>query len=97
MGLDKRDLINALNLSVKELQQGIDAHCCLVASILENRIDERNLQPLLDLCPKRSRELRFEKAIKETIEELEESRKAFKSKRLEALRKKLTAVLIEAN
>ncbi len=34
------------------------------------------------------------KAICETIEVLEESRKAFKSRKLEALRKKLTSVLI---
>ena len=97
MGLDKKDIINALNISVKDLRQGIDTHCCLVASILEEQMDESNLLPLLDLCPKRSRERRLEKAIKEAIDVIEESRKAFKSKRLEALRKKLTSVLIDAN
>jgi len=97
MGLDKKDIISAINTSVKELQQGIDMHCCLVRSILEGQIDDRNLRPLLDLCPKRSRELVLEKVIKEAIEELEESRKAFKSKRLEALRKKLTQTLIDTN
>jgi len=35
-------------------------------------------------------------AIRDTIEVLEETRKAFKSKRLEVLRKKLTSVLIES-
>jgi hypothetical protein len=90
----KQDIINALNTSAKELQQGIDMHCCLMTSILEGEVDERNLVPLLDLCPKRSRELRLEKAIEEAIEALEESRKAFKSKRLERLRKKLTQTLI---
>ena len=34
------------------------------------------------------------KAVCETIEVLEESRKAFKSRKIESLRKKLTAVLI---
>lgn len=97
MGLDKKDMINALNTSIKELQQGIDMHCCLVASILEEQVDERNLLPLLDLCPKRSRELKLKEAIKEAIDILEESRKAFKSKKLEALRKKLTQVLIDAD
>ena len=95
MAVDKKTLINALNTSVKELQQGIDMHCCLVTSILERQMDERNLRPLLDMCPKRSRELRLEKAIKEAIEELEKSRKAFKSKKLESLRKNLTQVLID--
>ena len=96
MGMNKKDIISAINTSVKELQQGIDMHCCLVRSILEGQIDDRNLKPLLDLCPKRSRELVLEKVIQEAIEELEESRKAFKSKRLEALRKKLTQTLIDA-
>lgn len=97
MELGKSDLIKALNTSVKELQQGIDTHCCLVTSILEEQVDERNLRPLMDLCPRRSCELVMRGAIKEAIDVLEESRKAFKSKRLEILRKKLTQVLIDTN
>ena len=97
MGLDKREIINAINASVKELQQGIDSHCCLMTSILEGQVDERNLRPFLDMCPKRTREVRLEKAVREAIEELEESRKSFKSKRLEMLRKKLTQALIETD
>ena len=97
MGVDKLELIDALYTSVKEMQQGIDLHCCLVSSILEGQVDERNLKPLLDMCPRRSRELLMRDAIKEAIDVLEESRKAFKSKRLEALRKKLTQVLIDVD
>jgi len=97
MGVDKRELINALNTSVKELQQGIDLHCCLVTSILEGQVDEHNLKPLLDMCPKRSRELLMKHAIKKAIDVLEESRKSFKSKMPEALRKKLTQVLIDVD
>ena len=47
------------------------------------------------VLPSTHRQLRFKEAITEAIEVLEETRKAFKSKRLEALRKKLTQVLIE--
>lgn len=97
MGDDKRDLIDVLNTSVRELRQRIDVHCCLVTSILEGRVDENGLRSLMDLCPRRSRELMMKTAIKEAIDVLEESRKAFKSKRLEALRKKLTHVLIDAD
>jgi hypothetical protein len=97
MNVEKQELINALTNSIKELQQGIDMHCCLVTSIVEGRLDERCLQPLLDKCPKRSRERRLEQAIKETIDILEEPKKSFKSKTLEALRKKLTQVLIDQN
>ncbi|MEA2085176.1 MAG: hypothetical protein U9O82_13260 [Thermodesulfobacteriota bacterium] len=93
--IDKKDLINAVNESVKGLHQGIDMHRCLVASILEQRVDQRNLQTLFSFCFSRSREEQLKKAIKEAVEVLEESRKAFKSRRLEALRKKLTRVLID--
>jgi endonuclease IV len=96
MKLDKKNLINAINKSVKELHQGIDMHRYLVASVLEQSVDERNLQTLLNFYPSRSHEAKLKEAIKETIEVLEETRKAFKSKRLEALRKKLTQVLINA-
>ncbi len=93
-GIDKKDLINAVNESVKGLHQGIDMHRCLVASILEQRVDCRNLQTLSIFCSSRSREEQLKEAIKDAVEVLEESRKAFKSKRLEVLRKKLTFVLI---
>lgn len=96
MGVDKRDLINALNTSVKDLQQGFDMHCSLVASILEGQVVEGNPGSVLNLCPKRSKERMMKEAIKEAINVLEESRKAFKSRRLELLRKKLTEVLINA-
>jgi hypothetical protein len=94
MELDKKDIANAISTSAKELQQGIDTHCCLVASILGEDVNEHNLFPLLNFCPRRSRERSLEKAIKEAIDVIEESRKAFKSKTLEALRKKLTSVLV---
>ena len=97
MGADKKELINALNTNVKALQQNIDMHCCMLTSILEERVDARNLQLLLDQCPKRTRELKLETAIKQSIEVLEESRKTFKSKRLEALRKTLTQVLMDTD
>jgi hypothetical protein len=94
---DKKDLINAINENVKELHQGIDMHRCLVASILEQKMDNFNLQSFLKICPSHSRQLKLKEAIKEAIDVLEESRKAFKSKKLEALRKRLTQVLIDAD
>lgn len=97
MAVDKIDLIDALNANVDELRKGLDMHCGLVTSIMKGRLDEANLQPVLDRCPKRSREIRLEEAIKEAIDVLEESRKAFKSKALGVLRKKLTQVLIETD
>ena len=92
---NKRDLITAIDRSAEELHQQIEMHRKRVASMLGNRLDEEALEPLFDLCPLRSRETRLKQTIVEAIEVLEESRKAFKSKRLEALRKKLTTVLID--
>lgn len=97
MGADKQEIIKALSASLKELQVGIDTHCCLVASLADGSVDERNLRPLMKLCPEREREAQLKSAIKDAIEVIEESRKAFKSKKLEMLRKKLTQVLIDAN
>lgn len=95
MPLDKQALMQAVSQSVKELEQRIEMHHCLIASILNQTVDERNLKKIADFCPVRSRESRLIKAIEEAIEVLEESRKAFKSKKLEALRKMLIQVLIE--
>ncbi len=97
MGKDKGDTISALNTSAKELQRGIEVHCCLLASIMMGHTDEHNLRPLLNAYPRPSPELMMKEAIKEAIDELEETRKSFKSKRLEALRKRLNQVLINAH
>lgn len=97
MRAERKEIVSALNTSIKELQQGIDTHCCLVASLMDGDVDEQNLRPMLDLCAGRNREARLRATIKEAIDVIEESRKAFKSKRLEALRKKMTQVLIETN
>ncbi len=95
MGQDKKLLIESLNTRIKELQQEINMHCCLVTSVLEEKLDAVSLADFSRLCPKRERELRLQEAVKETIEVLEESRKSFKSKRLGELRKKLTRILVE--
>lgn len=97
MGQEKKDLADAIKVSVRQLQQGIDMHCSLVASMLKEPVDERNIRPILELLPQKSRETRLREAIKEAIEVLEESRKAFKSKNLGTLRKNLIRVLIETN
>jgi hypothetical protein len=97
MGPEKKDLADAIKLSIRQLQQGIDVHCSLVASMLKEPVDERNLRPIFELLPQKSREDRLREAIHEAIDILEESRKAFKSKNLGTLRKNLIRVLIETN
>ena len=91
----KQELVNALSVSIKELQQGIDTHCCLVAALMDDGGSGHNIGSHIRICPERKREALLKSAIKEAIDVIEESRKAFKSKNLEALRKKLTQVLID--
>ncbi len=93
-GIQKADLIKVIDKSTEELHQRIDMHRYLMATILDKKVSENKLDHIL--LPDPHRELRLKGAIRDTIEVLEETRKAFKSKRLEVLRKKLTSVLIES-
>jgi len=96
MGINKNDLINEVSASLRELQHGIVRHCRLVNAMLDGELGGISMRLLTDACPQHSRELMMKDAIREAIDVLEESRKAFKSKQLEVLRKKLTRVLIDA-
>ncbi len=89
----KRDLIEIIDKSTEELHQKIDMYRYLMATILDNKISEKRLN--LTTLPNSHRELQLKEAIKEAIEVLEDTRKAFKSKRLEVLRKNLIKVLTE--
>ena len=92
---NKRDLITVIDRSAQELHEKIDMHRYLMTTILDQRVNEGNIKQIT-LPPYSADEGRLKKAIQEAIEVLEESRKAFKSKRLEVLRKRLTQVLIES-
>lgn len=89
----KRDLIEIIDKSTEELHQKINMHRYLMATILDKKISEKRLNHVL--LPNSHHELRLKETIKETIDVLEETRKAFKSKRLEVLRKNLIKVLTE--
>ncbi len=93
--VNKKDLIEAIDKSAEELHQRIDMHRYLVNTILEQMVSEDSLKSHI-LSPFYPDQSRLKEAVKEAIEVLEESRKSFKSKRLEALRKKLALVLMES-
>ncbi|MCB9482120.1 MAG: hypothetical protein H6680_09920 [Desulfobacteraceae bacterium] len=97
MVLESNDLLYVINKNVEDLQESLDMHRCLIASLIGREIDSRNLKDFASLCPARTNEKVLKEAIKEAVRELEESRKSFKSKRLENLRKKLISVLTECN
>ena len=88
-------MINIINKSAEELHLKIDMHCHLMAAMLEQKLGEGNLKEFV-LPSYYYKEARLKEAVKETIDVLEESMGAFKSKRLESLRKKLTHVLTES-
>ena len=90
----KSDLVTAIDKSAEELHQRIDMQRYLMATILEQRVGDRNLgRFFLPSCSTGEGGLR--EAISDAIEVLEQTRKAFKSKKLEALRKRLMQVLID--
>jgi len=91
----KNDLITVIDKNTEELHRKIDIHRCLMASILEKGGSDEIIARIF-LPTGSPDETGLKDAIKETTEILEESRKAFKSKRLETLRKKLTQVLMES-
>jgi len=90
----KKDLVTVINRSAEELHQKIDMQRYLMTTLLEKKVGDDTIKQLA-LPTYSPDEKRLKQAIMETIDVLEESRKAFKSKRLEVLRKKLTQVLIE--
>jgi predicted nucleotide-binding protein (sugar kinase/HSP70/actin superfamily) len=96
MEMEKTDLMEMIHRNLSQLHQGLDLQRRLLASILGQQGNEQTQRLVLDAFPSRSREEKLKEAIREAVEELEESRKAFKSKRLEALRKKLTQALMDA-
>jgi hypothetical protein len=91
----KKDLVTVINKSTEELHRKIDLQRHLMTSLLEKKLVDEPINHF-DLPVCFPNEHRFKQAIMETIDVLEESKKAFKSKRLEVLRKKLTQVLIES-
>jgi hypothetical protein len=91
----KKDLVAVINRSAEELHQKIDIQCGLITTLLQKRVDDETIKQLA-LPAYFPNENKLKQAITEAIDVLEESRKAFKSRRLELLRKKLTQILIEA-
>ena len=96
MSRDKKELYEAINKNLNQIRKSIDQHHCLLASLLGFDDDSDHLEIISKHCPYLAREERLKKAIQEAVETLEQTKKSFKSKRLEMLRKKLTNVLIEA-
>lgn len=82
---------DALERSASELQERIDGHQRLLNSLLAKSTEGARLDKGISVdCPHQHM---LKRTLIDTIRVLEETRKAFKSKQLEALRKKLIGIL----
>ncbi|MGD9157116.1 MAG: hypothetical protein PVG39_01795 [Desulfobacteraceae bacterium] len=92
---NNNEILMSLHDRTEELHKRMDMHFALIENLInnglkkENKSTDRNGQ-------NNEREEKLVNALKDTIEILEQTKKSFKSKRLELLRKKLTNVLIES-
>ena len=96
--LEKTITLKAIDRRIQEMRTAIDSHHSAMVSILGQV--KTGVQPHGHSGKGRytpSREAALKNVIREAIEVLEESRKAFKSRRLEVLRKKLTDALIDTD
>ena len=78
--------------NLEDIQARLEDHGCLLSCLKEGGNTRVLLSQCFSGCPYKQR---LRETLLETIQALEESRKAFKSKQLEALRKKLIGVLAE--
>ncbi|MCP4576832.1 MAG: hypothetical protein GY846_11165 [Deltaproteobacteria bacterium] len=89
--------LKTVDRSVQALYEAVKSHHNLMVSILGQNENSVQCKKCVGRSSRQPGEKVLNDALLEAIEVLEESRKAFKSKRLETLRKKLTKVLIESN
>jgi hypothetical protein len=96
MPLDSKEKTLLVNITrnINELQQSLQ----YLGALSGQADDNRNCDAEPGSWPSpMEREEQLKSAIADAINELEESRKGFKSKRSEQLRKKLTKVLLDLN
>ena len=92
----KTDLIKIIDNNTKDLHNRIDLQRHILAAVIEKKTKGLQISPdciFLDCTHKK----RLRDVLTDAIGILEDTRKAFKSKRLEMLRKKLIQVLAESD
>ncbi len=86
---------NALIKNAQELQRLFDEHYQLLClTTFQDCITKKGDMYFCHECPYKRR---FKETLINTIETLEETRRSFKSKRIEGLRRQLTEILAEEN
>ena len=92
--VDTDNLMKAIDEAAGELHEKVNVQHALIRCALGQQLGDDELKKLV--LPSLSDDSELKEALKEAIEVLEESRKSFKSRKLEVLRKKLTDALIES-
>ncbi len=92
---EKQELLETLSRNMAVLQREVGQCRSLIGMLLGRNVNEPFPGMLQGVSMSASSENRLRESVLEAIDTLEETRKAFKSKRLETLRKKLTQVLAE--
>ena len=92
----KTDLMKIIDNSTKDLHNRIDMQRHILTAVIEKKIKGTEICPdcIFSDCPHKKR---LKDVLTEVIGILEDTKKAFKSKRLEMLRKKLIQALAESN
>lgn len=94
--LSGEELISVIDEKMQDINENLDMMRMMMVSVIDKNPDLGDLNKMECIVLGKSKEKILRNAIKEAIDELEKSRKSFKSKRLEALRKKLTNVLTDS-
>ena len=92
----KTDLMKIIDNNTKDLHNRIDMQRHILTAVIEKKIKRTEIcaDCLFSDCPHKKR---LKDVLTEVIGILEDTKKAFKSKRLEVLRKKLIQVLAESD
>lgn len=85
--------VDVLQASAKELQRRAEEHYRLITAAIE----DNDVKTVLNACPLLdcSHRQLLKETLLEAISVLEDTKKAFKSRQLEALRKKMIRILAE--
>jgi len=92
----KTDVVKIIDRSTEDLHKRIDMQRHILKTVIEKKINRAEICPdcIFSDCPHKKK---IKEVLAETIEVLEDTRKAFKSKSLEMLRKRLMQVLAESD
>ncbi len=92
----KTDLIKIIDKSTEDLHDRIDMQRHILTAVIEKKIKKVEICPdcIFSDCPHKKR---LRDVLTEAIGVLEDTKKAFKSKRLEVLRKRFIQLLAESD